>query len=649
MYYKLMRAYFLFIFFVLMCLSSVCVCAESNYSIMLNAHPEAIVADSLSSTTITAEVRDSSGRNVPDGTLVEFSTSLGIIERNARTTAGTVRVRLESGNTVGTAVVSALVANGQAVAKLNVDFLAPGTEMFDESFISVESDKYLGYDVKKQVVDSAGGVRIYSRGLSIEAEEAQIDAKTNILRAKGSGSDIVISRGDKKVLASQLYYDFNSMTGVLFAPAVEGAKRMLFRGRDLFIEEDQDPKDTIKFEFEPVSESSMYITARSILIRPGQDLKIKRASYYLDGDKIPSPPLTVVPLRGGGTGINQMLTYGTDGLRLDVPLYYSLSAHGTGAVRVKHSEPTQWGYYSGRSGWQADIEQQYNFGGSVDGSFSLNRVNSASEWGARWSHRMQFNNNSQVYSFLEFPSHKNLYGTLDYRHSLKDYTFTANFRGNMLQNASDRYSGAFGIQTRAKPLLGDAISYALTTRLAYSNYYNRSQRIGNGLGLQLYGKPLMFRDSSSITTSMNVSRDWGQSSSGTSIFANAGYYRGLGNIGQFGLNYSYSWGNSAYSFLSQRLSADLSLRPSIKWDSRFYVTRELDDGSTSAFGEFNYSFLPTWRLGLNGTYQRFTGSVDSILSDYEMSLSKQIGSQQACLIWSHSRGRFRLEFNALQF
>src|SRR5512145_3257951 len=106
-----MRIIYLLLIIILLIFSAIASNAAFDYSMWLRAQPQAIVADSNSSTTITAEVRDSSGHAVPDGTVVDFNTSLGIIERSARTAAGVARVRLTSVATTGTALVSAVVAN----------------------------------------------------------------------------------------------------------------------------------------------------------------------------------------------------------------------------------------------------------------------------------------------------------------------------------------------------------------------------------------------------------------------------------------------------------------------------------------------------------------------------------------------------------
>ncbi len=624
-----------------------CYAALGSYSLWLTANPQAIVADSHSAATITAELRDSAGRAVPDGTVVDFTTSLGIIERRARTTAGVARVRLETGNVAGTALVSAVSSDGGAVAQLRVDFLEPGTELFDESFIVVDSKKHVGYDVDAQIVDSAGGVTITHRGLTITAEEAQINLKTNILRAKArmGGDDIVIKRGDKKLAASALFYDLTGMRGVLLSPAADGANRMLFRGRDLHTEADSNPEDKVDFDYKPITEAKMFIKCRSCIIRPGEQIKFKRAVYYVDNEKFLSVPLQVVGLRDQTAGMGQMLTYGTEGLRLNVPFYYSLTPSGTGAVRLKHSEPTGWGNYSDRAGWQVDVDQEYNIGAS-QGLLNVNRVTSK-DWGIRWNHRVEFANDSQIYTYLDYPSHRDLYGTLDYSRFLGDYTLSMNLRGNKLRDADGRYSASTYLQSRAQPLISNAVSYAFTTRLSYdSGFSSQGGSLGTGLGLQLYGKPLQFGPSTSFNTSVTAARDWGGANAGTSVYANAGLFHTLGNIGQLSLNYSYSWANSAYGYSAQRISADLSLRPSQKWTTSLYSTYGLDDHSMSAFADLSYTFLPTYRLGVLGTYQKLPYFT---YSDYEVMLGKIIGRQEVRLTWSQSRKRLRLEFAAGAF
>lgn len=616
-----------------------------RYSMRLTAHPQAIVADSHSSTTISAEVRNPTGGPVPDGTMVEFSSSLGIIEPRARTIAGVARVRLESGTSVGTANISALAAEGGAVAELRVDFLEPGTEIFDEVFVSISSNTYLGYDTDRQIVDSAGGVRIEHRGLTIDADEAQLNVKTMILRAKGKqGKWIRIKRGGKnEIQASALYYDMNSMKGVLVGLPDDGAARLTLRGTDLRTEKDESDKP-VSFEYEPITQSKLFIRAKSILVRPGEDIRFKRASYFMDGERVMNVPLQIVPLKSDALGLGQTLSYGTEGIRLDLPIYYSLTPNTSGSVRVKHSEATGWGNYSDRAGWQVDLDNDYNYHGATQGTFSVNRITSR-DWGLRWNNRMLFENNSQVYSYFDFPGHRDLYGSVDYRRPFHDYTWSVSLRGNKYQSAPDGYFAGTYLQSHVKPLIGQAVSYSFSSKLGYNSREIGNRSLGTGLGLQLYGKPLQF-GRTGLNTSLSVSRDWGGSEPGVSVYGNAGLSRMLGMKGFMGLNYSYSWTDAVYGFNAQRLSFNVSYRPTSRWTTNLYSIYGLNDGTISTFGDASYVFLPTWRLGILNTYQKFlTGSY----SDAEFTLSKALGRQAATLAYSKSRKKFRIEMNALSF
>lgn len=645
-------------------------CAPATFTISLKAHPEAIAADGRSETTVSADVRDASGRPVTDGTTVDFTSSIGTIERSASTMAGVARVRLKSTVQIGTAMVSAVVPYGNAVAQLSVDFLVPGTQMFGESFITVASKNHLGFDVNGRIVDSAGGVEITHRGLIITAEEAQIDLRTNILRAKCKmGVDnIVIRREGKRIEASALYYDLNSMSGILLTPAADGAKRMTIRGRDMFTEPSTQKADQAKsFDFKAVSSASVFIKAASLVIRPKEEVKIKRAAFYMDGTKMLSVPLYVVNLRSETGSASRMLTYGSDGVRLDMPFYYSLTPTSTGAFRLRRSESGGWGNYSTRPGWQLDMEQDYNVGGSTEGSFLLNRVTSANDWGARWTQRKELSSDSSVYSFLDFPSHQSLYGNMSYSRSLPAYSFSLNTRASqsfVSQTISTSVTDANGqtvvkrrsvtppgtmatdayIQTRAKPLLGGALNYSFTSRTSWDS--RPTGEFGAGGGLQLTGRTIKLGGLGDLNTSLMTGHNWG-AFGGSTMTATAGFYRSLGSSGTLGLDYTYDWGDSSgFGFSQHRLSANFSMSPSSKWSMYGYATKGLTDGSLSAFGSLSYSIARTWRCGLLGTYQKF-GTFS--YPDAEVSLSKAIGKQEFSLIWSSSRQRCRFEFSALKF
>jgi hypothetical protein len=86
--------------------------APPGSSILAQANPEFIAAFGATS-TITAVVVEPTGTYVPDGTVVQFFTNLGTIDREARTRNGVARANLVSDSRSGTATVT-VVSGGDA-------------------------------------------------------------------------------------------------------------------------------------------------------------------------------------------------------------------------------------------------------------------------------------------------------------------------------------------------------------------------------------------------------------------------------------------------------------------------------------------------------------------------------------------------------
>lgn len=84
-------------------------------TISLRSADSQITADNVSSTTITAEVRDSAHNLIKDGTQVTFSTTLGSITTRAETRSGVAEATFYSGAVYGTASISATCSTVSAI------------------------------------------------------------------------------------------------------------------------------------------------------------------------------------------------------------------------------------------------------------------------------------------------------------------------------------------------------------------------------------------------------------------------------------------------------------------------------------------------------------------------------------------------------
>jgi len=616
-----------------------------NYSIRLSAHPSSIVADGESSTVITAEVRDQDGRAVSDGTIVDFSTSLGEMERRAPTTAGTVRVVLQSANRTGSALVSALVAGTGAVGQIRVEFVEQGTQISPEAYVLVSSPKYLGYDEESRKVDAAGGVTIVHRGVRITAEEAQIDVAMGTLRARGltARTNVTIERGDRSIEASALFYDFGTATGVLISPPEAGARRMRLRGADLYVEPEENAEKSPDVDFTPATGKKMFVRAESMVIRPGEEVKLKKARFYYEGERVLSMPLYRMSLRDSSVSADRVFGYGSEGLRLDVPFYYSLTPSTTGSLRVKRSEPTGWGYYSGRRGWQVDLMEEYDINGEASGRFVLNRIG-FNDWGARWNHQNDLGNGARIHSYIDFPSHRDLYGSVDYNRSYRSHSASLSLRAHRLYEGDDRMFANGYVQSRTRRLGLGGIIYSVSARAGYDGQPGLGhRRLRGGMGMQLYGPQIQFGPYTGLSTSANVSRNWGGTSPGALFAGSAGMYSELRGGARAGVNYNYSWADGRDRFTAETLSADLFMTGRSRWGARLSAIRGIRDNSISSFGELGYNLARDWSLSALTTRQRFTGAT---YSDVQIALVRALGVSEARLMWSKARDRFLFEFSS---
>lgn len=624
--------------------------AGTASSVRLTANPDMVIADGKCVSAITAEIRDASGQLVSDGTLVTFTTSLGSIDASVATKSGVARARLASGEVVGTATISAWVAGTPAVGNIKVEFLAPGTEIPHESFVSISSSSYLIYDTEKQLVSGTGGVRFLHRGLVITAEDAQFEVQPLILRCRMSiaGTPIVISRGEKTLDASFLYYDVTHMNGYAVITGDEGhLRRVQFRGADLTVQPTEEDLSSSYFDFiESEEPPSVLIRSDRIVVLPRDKIQFHKARVYVDGKKLVSIPLQVIPLSSGGAEMSNYIGWGANGLRVDVPLFYSLSPEFVGSVHMRRGESAGWGFYSGNSGWSVDMVQEYGTASGAQGALSFNRLN-ASDWGIHWQHSIQSQTGGSLYSYVDFPSHKDLFASVNYSAPVKFGSVGMNVYGSKYEDAGADVSTDLYLQSSPTPIFSGIARFSLLGRTSYTTTPGDGKRIGTGLTGLLYGKTINFDSKTRLSTSASYGYDWGGVESGSSARMSAVASRQFAKSSSFDLIYNYDRDRFSYADSGRhRLSTSLGYYGSAKWRASVYSTFTLDAHSSSAFGSFSYNIRPTLRFYVLQSFQKASGYR---FTDTQIAIAKQIYGQEAALVWSKSRHRIEFEIGAFRF
>jgi hypothetical protein len=132
-------------------------------TIRLTASTLYIKSDGRSTTTISAEVRDSSGGVVPDGTQVRFAVTAGRLDTDlAATQNGVARVVLTAGDLPATATVTAnLEPSGRAAPEqIQIGFLADlGAGNSGNQWIRIQGKQYTGYAADRGIVQANGAAK----------------------------------------------------------------------------------------------------------------------------------------------------------------------------------------------------------------------------------------------------------------------------------------------------------------------------------------------------------------------------------------------------------------------------------------------------------------------------------------------------------
>ncbi|GEA15427.1 hypothetical protein E308F_16710 [Moorella sp. E308F] len=92
-------------------------------SLILMADKSAVPADGKTAITLTAEVRRADGKLAPDGTVVNFSTNLGVLSAAAATTVNGVAIVTLTSSQPGEATI--IASSGEVTASVTVTFNSP--------------------------------------------------------------------------------------------------------------------------------------------------------------------------------------------------------------------------------------------------------------------------------------------------------------------------------------------------------------------------------------------------------------------------------------------------------------------------------------------------------------------------------------------
>jgi hypothetical protein len=622
----------------------------------LKADADRIPADGISTVTITAHIRDSSGGYVLGERSVVFSTTAGTLEtesgeRNARSLvvpsrSGVAAVMLRSSTEEVTATVTANLLGGtsEEVDALKIAFGSGSAPRTEGSRVIRIRAQYLRYLQEVRVVEALSEAELTHRGIRVEAPRLWFDLVTQEVIARGLGGGVRISSGGVEQAGDALNFSLHTLRGVL----VRSGRLTYLQGEGLKEYPGNQPPTEGLFDPPPEMEKARtWIRAREITIVPQEQIQFKRAQFYMDEVHFLSLPYHIEDMGGYRAAAPQMVNYSSRyGLIVDIPFYLGVGENSTSALRLQRGMAA--GYFTRNPGWGVQFEQQYGSrDGRSEGVFSVDRL--GKDFGVRLEHRQSWGSQGIGSLWLDFPEHRDLFARADYNRRTKK----GSLRWELSANRYSGFGSSLFSQVVWRPLPQRLPKWNSTYNVSYGLSYRQSrfQRAAwePSLSVDLQPRLATLNPRLSVSGRLGLQYAWNtrQESNGL-LNASVSFQQQLSRNSSVTLGYSYYRRHSSVlkAPLRQTLSLNAYASKPGRWSGYVYTSYDLDNQGLFASGSGQWQLDPVWRAELQGFYQDypFGNFVDA-----EVSVGREVAGRQVRLVWSKSRHRFYLEWGEMGF
>jgi invasin-like protein len=617
----------------------------STGSLSLQATPQVVRADGHSTTTITAEVRDSGGGIVPDGTPVHFTTTVGQIDAVVPTVAGRARATFTSDAIAGVAQVSAFA--GASSATISVRMAEDPSALTPRSRVLSLHGKYVAYSESRGVLEAIGDARCTWKGQSITAQAVQADLNLNIIRAQ-DGVTVESHKKKSTVTGDRLALD---MLGDVATLVQRDTRQVLdFVSLTPLVGQRVSP-DPVAWA--DLNDSDVLWVAEEAIAVPGQKVQLRKASAYLGGQRVLRLPYHEVSLAEGISPQGQRyIGVGTQGLTVDLPYYLGMSPSASTSLRLEHGSRTGFGWYGTNPDWQLNLQRQYGLPGATEGVVSLGWGTSG-DYGLHWNHTQQLAKGTQAYALLEYPRLQDLYTNLNLSRQGRQGSLGLNLSAQKVQDRGFSRTIDLNAQTAPRQLAHTGLKLSLESRFYDSRggdyvtfdgkQYVVAPSFSRELGLRL--TPAMAKlGGGALSSWVSLRQVWGsRDQSGVGLAGALAFNHPIGRTGGLSLNYSYNRfpGNTFYGNAGrQNLSASVRLAPTRRLYLGLFGSLGLDSPTKTMNANAAYSFGPLWRLELQQTAYSFPLLHES---DLQFGLSRSLGPRDLKVYWSTLRHRILFE------
>ncbi len=651
-----------------MCLATTIAMAQ-NGVITLESYPTVSVADGRSTLTVTAQLRDNSGRLVPDGTQVIFDTTQGTFREKVLTTSnGYARAVLIAPSNSGVAKIRASALRFNAISELEIEFVADRSMLSSaREYFEIEGSDSLQYAVDDKILEATGenrGAVLKYRDIVVRADDMQVRVPSYELKARRATLEI----GDQTYEFDELFLRLNRKTGfglatvqkvalqpgrvpvgsfpIKIAPYygyVEISARGVFPAKKAV--------DGRQLSYQSIIESISRIEAKKAVAFPRKEVQFHDANVMLTGQSLMRTPLFRMPINSSSPIVtDQYINVSNNDLALNYPHYLKLKPGESQLLRFK------WGnrYSTGTGatgGTFLDYEWSWNNGEEMDGGFNIYGLG-RSDWGTSFRQFWAFQPGSGISFQLDFPAHRSMYATSNLSHQIGKINANLNASyGTSLAGSkvtSDSLSAVFEGDPFKVDFLNANGFFGVTgsQRNLKTPFITNSQQSA-GIQSRFVGKSMRFGPGSSLNWSYTFGRNFGNTSVSnfTHLFNVGMSATPLPSLGM-NVNYSYTEDGFTSEVLGRhRLGLEAYYNPGRVGFSGS-ATKSLDVDQLNISARLRYEVGSLWNFYYGYAYDQF--GVDSFF-DQSFILSYKLGFRELGLSYSQRTKRLGIEILGSSF
>jgi hypothetical protein len=631
--------------------------AHAAGSIRISVSPNVILADGVSTATVTADVRNSSGRPARDGTEVRFYTTAGSITQLAFTSAGVARATLTASAVPQAANIS--VSAGVEQAVITVPMVSKLVEANVGGRVLRLEAKYVAFSEDKRYIQADQQVKLTFRGVTVEATSLQVDLNNNTVKALGAGNKVSVASDDKSMVGERLWLDLKTFEGYIVAVGT----RKWFSAYGLTDLPEKPKNSNPDFDLVDLTDSKLVWVAQQATYVIDERVQVQGARAYVGGIKSFRMPFHEANLKVGFGDTGQYVGFGTEGISLDIPLYVRMTPGSTTAFNVGYGARSGGvGFFGRERGLRVDLVQKYGFSGASEGEASLTNLNSFDRWGFYWNHTHKIGDKTRLVTNLQFPEHKDLYGHLNLTHGLPIGNLQVAMAANRLHRTGTLAKTlSFAFESKPKPVLDGKFNISASA----SSFWRDAQtvRVTRGLrvplqntqyqtfGLNLRPKSVELGKGFTLDSNLALRAVTGNArvgGFGPAFETNVRKQLGQNGFFSFGLSYNHLAQVNDFLPTSGRLNATMNLSHQVSRRLRIaaLATAALDAESRNSLLQASYQLTPSWRIDVLHTLFKY-GEFGN--TDYQLGIARTFGSRELALYWSRREHRFIIEFGASRF